>query len=151
MMRSSPVFGIAAALILAFCGAEPQLRSRAYDLNAAMPRLADDVNADAQQSQHGAPAPRSDTFTVSNGRDIDAPMDDVTLIGDEKADGTVPSPSGAVLDTLYSLTHCKAGQWSDQKGDDCYRNTVKDLDKDIGQCCAGYEHIVLFEMDRCSD
>ena len=92
-MRSSPVFGIAAALILAFCGAEPQLRSRAYDLNAAMPRLADDVNADAQQSQHGAPAPRSDTFTVSNGRDINAPMEDVTLIGDEKADGTVPSPS----------------------------------------------------------
>ena len=57
----------------------------------------------------------------------------------------------AVLDTLYSMTHCKSDQWTDEKGSDCYMNTVKDLDKDIGQCCAGYEHIVLFEMEATCD
>ena len=57
----------------------------------------------------------------------------------------------AVLDTLYSMTHCKSDQWTDEKGSDCYMNTVKDLNKDIGQCCAGYEHIVLFEMEATCD
>ena len=57
----------------------------------------------------------------------------------------------AVLDTLYSMTHCSEDQWTDEKGSDCYVNTVRDLNKDIGQCCAGYEHIVLFEMEATCD
>ena len=86
----------AAALALACCSAEPQLRARAYDLDAAMPPLADDVNADAQQGTGGgssgtASAAQSESFTVSKGRDINAPMDNVILIGDQKPNGSAPS------------------------------------------------------------
>eukprot|EP00937_MAST-01D_sp_MAST-1D-sp2_P007901 g7901.t1 len=61
----------------------------------------------------------------------------------------------AVLDTVYEMTHCSnAGDnnvWSESKGSTCYKKTVHDLDADIAKCCAGYEHIVLFEIEATCD